>query len=488
MRKYCFILMLTTALAAMPTLIAQSGPVGQANPAQTADWSPADAAILMTAIENASADGLDPCDYRPLSGSDADLNRAALAYVSDVRRGRRMLRDLDSDVELPLAPDNDAALASALKDHRLASFLAEAPPHAPQYDKLKAALAYYRAIRDRGGWGQLPPDLSLQNPNVDLLRNRLTIEDPVLTSEPDADLADALKRFQARHGLSADGRLGPRTLAELNITADARIEQIMVNMERWRWLPHAIEPDYITVNVPDASLSLVLNGAEVLRSRVAVGKPRSPTPIMRAEGAGITVNPPWNVPNSIARKEILPKLKANPAYLRSQDMILLNGPLGDPYGLRVRWRDIPAGTFPYRLQQHPGQANALGTIKIELPNRFDVYLHDTPAKRAFASAERDISHGCVRVERILPLASYALSENLDAMTAISDAVASGETEYLPLKRKLPVYFLYWTAFPASDGTLQFRPDIYGRDLRLIAALRQSPALQVSANYPNCGRG
>jgi murein L,D-transpeptidase YcbB/YkuD len=480
--------MLTTALAAVPALVAQSGPVDQTNPAQTAVWSPADAAILMTAIENASADGLDPGDYRPLSGSDADLSRAALAYFSDLRRGRRMLRNIDSDVELPFALDNDAALASALKDHRLAAFLAEAPPYAPQYDKLKAALAYYRAICDRGGWSQLTPDLSLQSPNVNLLRNRLTIEDTVLASEPDADLAEALKRFQARHGLPADGRLGPRTLAELNVTADARIEQIMANMERWRWLPHAIEPDYIAVNVPDASLSLVLNDHEMLQSRVVVGKPRSPTPILRAEGAGITVNPPWNVPSSIARKEILPKLKANPAYLRSQDMILMDGPLGDPYGLRVRWRDIPAGTFPYRLQQHPGQANALGTIKIELPNRFDVYLHDTPAKRAFASPVRDVSHGCVRVERILPLASYALSENLDAMTAISDAVASGETEYLPLKRKLPVYFLYWTAFPASDGTLQFRPDIYGRDLRLIAALRQPPALQVSANYPNCVRG
>ena len=364
-----------------------------------------------------------------------------------------MLRDLDSDVELPFAPDNDAALASALKDHRLVSFLAEAPPRAPQYAKLKAALAYYRAIRDRGGWNKLPSDLSLQGPNVDLLRNRLTIKIPRSCIRTGCRSYGGAEAFPGTAWAPADGRLGPRTLAELNITADARIEQIMANMERWRWLPHRIEPDYVAVNVPDASLSLVLNDHEMLQSRVVVGKPRSPTPILRAEGAEITVNPPWSVPNSIARKEILPKLKANSAYLRSQDMILLNGPPGDPYGLQVRWRDIPVGTFPYRLQQHPGLENALGTIKIELPNRFDVYLHDTPAKRAFAGAERDASHGCVRVEQILPLASYALSENLDAMTAISEGVASGKTEYLPLKRKLPVYFLYWTAFPANDGTL-----------------------------------
>jgi murein L,D-transpeptidase YcbB/YkuD len=184
----------------------------------------------------------------------------------------------------------------------------------------------------------------------------------------------------------------------------------------------------------------------------------------------------------------LPKLKRNPAYLQSQDMILVNGPADDPSGLHVRWRNIPAGTFPFRIQQHSGQKNSLGSLKFELPNRFNVYLHDTPAKQAFALSTRDISHGCVRVQQILPLTSYALNKNLDGITAIQDAVSNGETRYLPLQRKLPVYFLYWTAFAGSDGTLQFRPDIYGRDRRLVAALRREAPAKVSANFPNCSRG
>jgi murein L,D-transpeptidase YcbB/YkuD len=492
MRNLCLVLMLSAApLVAASTLLAQPGSFSQATPTETLTWSRADAAMLLAAIGNAGAEGLDAADYRPSNQSDAELTRVALAYLSDLRGGRAAPRSLDRDVQLPDRPANDAVdLANALKQHRLGSLLAAASPPHPAYQKLKAGLAFYEGISKRGGWARLPERLDWQHPGAGalLLRDRLAAEDRDPVAGSSAGLVAALRRFQERHGLVADGRLGAATLVELNVTADARVSQVLANMERWRWLPDAFEQDYITINVPDASLGLVLNGSEMLRSRVVVGKPRSPTPILRAEGAGITVNPPWNVPASIARKEILPKLKANPAYLRTQDMVLLDGPAGDPYGLHVRWHDIPAGTFPYRVQQHPGRTNALGTVKIELPNRFNVYLHDTPAKGAFANRARDISHGCVRVERILPLASYALSESLDAMTVISNAIASGQTEYFPLKRRLPVYFLYWTVFPAADGTLQFRPDIYGRDRRLIAALQQPQAMRVSANFPNCSRG
>jgi murein L,D-transpeptidase YcbB/YkuD len=259
-------------------------------------------------------------------------------------------------------------------------------------------------------------------------------------------------------------------------------------MERWRWLPRALESDFIAVNVPDARLRLTLNGQKVLDSLVIVGRPHDPTPILRAEGAGVTLNPPWNVPATIARREILPKLKMNPSYLRTQDMVLLDGPPGDPHGLHVDWRAIPSGTFPYRVQQHPGPKNSLGTIKIELPNRFDVYLHDTPAKETFALQARDISHGCVRVQQILPLASYALAADLSAVTLINQGITTGGIKYLPFQRRLPVYFLYWTAFSDADGTLQFRPDIYGRDKRLIAALRAPAAQRVSQNFVNCTRG
>lgn len=478
---------------AMFCLLAQADPnSSDAGAAAGVSWSTADESTLLVHLRNAAEEGLDPDDYLldlKQQSSHESLSRAALAYISDVHRGRADLEALDSDVELPRTLDNDAnQLALALRSHGLSLLLAQAPPSDPQYQDLKRALAYYRSIRDRGGWPTLPSlSSSMSQQEMDLLRNRLAMEDERLAADPNADLITALKRFQANHGLQPDGHVGAQTLAELNISADARVWQIEANMERWRWLSTPLEADYIAINVPDASLKLVLNGHEVLRSRVVVGKPSSRTPILRAEGAGITVNPPWNVPDSIARKEILPKLKTNPDYLLSQDMILVNGPPDDPHGLHVHWANIQAGSFPFHVQQHPGKKNALGTIKIELPNRFHVYLHDTPVKQAFERPARDISHGCVRVEQILPLASYALYENLDEMGRISEMVSSGQTKYLPLERKLPVYFLYWTAFFDKNGSLQFRPDIYGRDRRLIAQLRKPSPVQVSSASIGCSK-
>ena len=262
---------------------------------------------------------------------------------------------------------------------------------------------------------------------------------------------------------------------------------IAANMERWRWLPRTLEPDRIVINAADASLKLWLGDRPVLTSRVIVGKPRTRTPMLRAEGAGLTLNPAWTVPHSIAVKEILPKLKRNPGWLASQEMILLNGPPDDPHGLHVNWRAIPAGTFPYQIRQIPGPRNPLGQIKLELPNRFDVYLHDTPGKSAFTRPVRALSHGCVRVEQILPLASYALKADLSAEEEIAQAVGTGEKQYLPLTRKLPVYFLYWTAFPDEAGKIQFRPDIYGRDRRLIAAM-QTPNQRIAGDFSPCPKG
>jgi murein L,D-transpeptidase YcbB/YkuD len=269
--------------------------------------------------------------------------------------------------------------------------------------------------------------------------------------------------------------------------SDEKFDIIIANMERWRWLPAVLEPDRIMVNAAASQLELWLGGKLTLTSRVIVGKPSSRTPILRADGAAITVNPPWTVPRSIAAKEILPKLKRNPAWLTTQDMVLLNGPPGDPQGLNVNWRAIPAGTFPYQVRQYPGPHNPLGRIKLELPNRFDVYLHDTPNKASFGRSARQLSHGCVRVEQILPLASYALAADLSAMQRITKAIDSGDTSTISLQKKLPIYFLYWTAVLGSEGEVQYHPDVYGRDRRLIAALR-SKQLRVASINPPCTKG
>ena len=384
---------------------------------------------ILAALSHTGDEGLDPTAYRVSllpdpANPDEGITTALLAYMRDLRSGRPELRALDQDILLPAADfDAAAALNDALRSGSLEPLLASQPPQTRSYVTLRAWLAHYRRIAAAGGWPALASDAE-----SGAVRTRLAFEDNI------SGLSDseALKRFQARHGLTPNGVLVAETVTALNIPASARADTIAANMERWRWLPRELEPNRIVINVADARLELFLNDAPLLASRVIVGKPATPTPILRAEGAGVTVNPPWTVPASIAAREMLPKLKRNPAYLVSQNMYLLDGPAGDPQGLHVNWRAIPAGPFPYKIRQGPGPKNSLGLIKIELPNQFDVYLHDTPGKSAFNAAHRDISHGCVRVEQILPLASYALASDLSVTEKISGLIATGDTTYLPV--------------------------------------------------------
>ena len=422
-----------------------------------------DFGAAMTLLSHAGDDGLDPLLYRVGDIHDSAAIMTALNdYARDMAGGRADLRALDADVALPPpAEDPSAGLSAAIAQGRLMAFLTGLAPSNPEYAALKNALARYRGIAAAGGWPLLTPQASEAQ-----LRARLGFEDQDAAA---SSLPSALKRFQARHGLPAEGALNAATLAALNVPATARADTIIANLERWRWMPRQREPDRIVINAADARLEMFLDGTRVLTSRVIVGKPATPTPILLAQGAGVTINPAWTAPHSIAVREILPKLKRNHAYLASQDMFLVNGPPDDPQGLRIDWRAVHAGSFPYQIRQYPGPKNPLGRVKLELPNQFDVYLHDTPGKTAFNAASRAVSHGCVRVEQIMPLASYTLAADLSAIEKIQDAIGTGQTSYIPMKKTIPVYFLYWTAFADADGTVEFRRDLYGRDQRLIAA-------------------
>jgi len=457
---------------------------------------------MMAALARADEEGLDPRAYHaadislqathlaPVDAAQYDilLSDGALRYARDLRIGRADLKMLDADVDLPQQSfDVVSALNAALANDSVGTFLADLPPPHPEYVRLEKALARYREIALRGGWPTLPepfPADPSATADVGLLRQRLAFEDVDAES---ASLAEAIMRFQERHGLAADGSVGPQTLRALNVSATERAAQIAANMERWRWLPRNFETDHVTVNVPDQRLTIVGPNGPVLTSRVVVGKPASPTPLLRAVATSVTINPPWNVPDDIARREILPKLHANPDYLLSEHMILRDGPRGDPFGQHIDWEFVPASKFHYHLQQQPGPKNALGTVKLELPNRFDVYLHYTSAEAAFALDTRDLSHGCVRVEQILPLASYALARDpSSAIASLQAAIASGETQHLSLNKPLPIYLLYWTAFVDADGSMEFRPDIYGRDARLIAAQGAGVAgTRVSLTQADC---
>jgi len=462
------------------------------------------AAIAVAFLESADEEGLNPSDYRAsilsftsvsqfsedaLAERDLALTDAVIHYMSDVRIGRVAPNAVGRLIGLePQNYDAATALAAALEEDAFERFISDLPPPHEQYARLKAELSRYRQLQGQGGWPQLPPHseivLTEDDPRIALLRDRLATELPelnLLTSVDDLEALDnAVRVYQQRNGLVADGRVGPRTLEMLNVPVATRIEQIKANMERWRWMPRQFEPRYISVNVPGATLEVIEGNEKVLTSRVIVGNPRTPTPLFRAEVTGVTANPPWNVPASIARNEMLPRLQSDPGYLADRNMILVNAPEGDPHGLSIDWTAISRSAFPYRVRQLPGPGNALGKIKLELPNRFSVFLHDTSARNLFSRMDRFLSHGCVRVQAINPLASYILAQNSDyGPNSLDSAIASGNTTSLRLNEPLPVYILYWTALANADGSFGFRRDIYSRDEKLMAAVESRDASRVA---------
>jgi len=445
-------------------------------------WNTSGANLAIAASGSSAEDGLDPAAYRldailarknaptarNWSELDLFLTNSVLAYMHDLHVGRVSPDSAGFAVALPSTGyDAVAALTDALASGRLAELFGSlAPPH-PEYARLKVALAQYRKIAEDGGWPQIASftslDLQSADTRISLLRRRLAIEDSLMNPN-DASIENveaAVKRFQARSGLEADGRVGKITLAALNVPASARVAQIIANMERWRWLPRPFEDTYVEVNAADATLKVVDHGKVVLTSKVITGKPASPTPIFKAEIEAVIVNPSWNIPDKIAREEILPKEHRHPGYMARQHIVA----------------DRPGG----RLRQLPGEGNSLGRLKLEMPNRFDSYLHDTPAQSLFAQADRHFSHGCMRVEQIQPLASFAMSGDAQAgLERIRDAIATEVTQRFSVDKPIPVYVLYWTVIADQDGTVEFRPDVYGRDEKLLARLGgQRPMGRVS---------
>lgn len=413
------------------------------------------------------------------------LTAVVLRYARDVHTGRFKPTDIHSDVLLPTV-SFDAAwyLNQAIDSGALATYLAELPPSHPEYRRLVTALARYRALAEEGGWPLIPGNTEIRldrsDERLEALVDRLTFEDAILDGKAKPtrnDIRDAVKRFQVRNGLDDDGRAGPETIAALNVPAAVRVAQIAANMERWRWLPPQFESRYIAVNIPDQSVQYIHDGKPLLTSKVVVGRKTSASPIIRTEIKTVVVNPPWNIPGDIAARDLLPHLKRNANYLATRNMVVMDGPPGDPRGRTIKWRNIKPKEFPYAIRQLPGPTTALGAIMLDSPNDFDVYLHDTPNKKLFNLTSREISNGCIRVQQIFPLASLAMTGDMDdGMDELNKARRTRQTQRLPLDNPVPVYFLYWTAMVDEDGTVDFRPDRYGRDTTLIAALARGSAI------------
>ena len=356
----------------------------------------------------------------------------------------------------PAAYDADASLTEALKTGELKAWLSGQPPALPAYQALQEAYVAYLKIDAAGGWPAVtatPLVPGLQGLPVAALRRRLAFEDRAVETNPDApvdaSLIAALQRFQAAHGLVASGELDAATLEQLNVPAAGRAAQIRASLERLRWLARQEPATRIDVNIAAAEMDYYVDGQLATRMLAVSGRPGDETPMLASAIDSIVLNPPWTVPEEIAREEILPKGRA---YLRRRGFSMRDG----------------------RLVQRPGPDAALGLVKFDFDNPYAVYLHDTPAKAAFASTQRAVSHGCVRLAQAVELARTLLSSQPGWSAArVDQTLAAGETTRIALDRPVPVRLIYLTAFP-EGGRIAFRPDIYGWDAQLLRMLDATP--------------
>lgn len=342
------------------------------------------------------------------------------------------------------------------------------------------AVSMYRQIQNWGGWEPIPNGERLKkgmrDRRVALVRKRLLATGDLAASEGDQSLFDdmvmqGVRRFQARHGLDPDGAIGRATLEAMNVPVAARIQQLEVNLKRLNEVAPKLGHRYVFVNIAGQEVEAVEDGEVVIRKRVIVGKEDRQTPEYTSKITYIALNPYWNVPQSIAMKDLLPKIKANPLFLKRMGIRVLRGwgdnaPEIDP--ATIDWSS-PNVTRQYRLRQDPSRLNSLGTIKINFPNPYAVYLHDTPVKTLFGRQARNFSSGCVRVQEVRDLAAWLLKDAPGWDRKRIDAtIAAGEHKDVALPQSVPVYLMYLTAWVGEDGVVNFRDDVYDRDRKLSA--------------------
>lgn len=443
---------------------------------------------LIETVGLAEAHGLSPADYHQTvlraDGCAATLELPAadawLRLARHLHAGRVDPHRVEPNWTASRPPvDTAALLAQALAGEGLVTVLATLAPRDAYYLALQRALPLWRERAARGDWPTIEPGPTLkpgeQGPRVRQLRERLaaeglaadTVEDP---ERYDPALEDQVRRFQTVAHLDVDGTVGPETLAELRRSPAERVEQIRINLERWRWLPDQLGERHLRVNIADFQLEARSGGRVERVHRIIVGRDLRRTPSFSASMSYLVVNPWWEVPRRLAVEDKLPLFRKDPSAVRTLGFHVVdgNGVEVDPAG--IDWHALSRRHFPYRLRQAPGPQNALGRIKLMFPNRHDVYLHDTPTRGLFERSRRNFSSGCVRVEDPLALAAWVLGESAAVSAAtLRRIVDAGRETTIRLLHPLPVHLQYLTAV-VVDGEVRFVHDLYGRDPPLRALL------------------
>jgi murein L,D-transpeptidase YcbB/YkuD len=367
-----------------------------------------------------------------------------------------------------------------LETKTVALALATLGPQVPQYRNFQTGLKEYRSILAAGGWPTVSSGPVLKvgsnGARVAELRQRLEVTGDLSTPGPadpekfDAGLEAAVKSLQGRHGIDADGKAGPRTIEELNVPVETRVNQLRASLERMRWVFRDLPDEFIIVDIAGFHVYVVKNGLQVWESRVQVGKPYHATPVFKDTMRYLDFNPTWTIPPGILRRSTLPAIRKDPGYLQRSNMTVLttSGTVVDPS--TIDWAATATGGFPYMIRQEPGPDNALGRVKFMFPNKYMVYLHDTPSKGLFARSERTFSSGCIRVQNPFDLAELLLADQGWDRSRIDQVVASKKTTRVNLENPITVMLLYWTAEVDQDGTVHFRNDVYDRDAPIIQGL------------------
>jgi murein L,D-transpeptidase YcbB/YkuD len=457
---------------------------------------------LMRAIDDSALDGFDPEDYYssqlkavrtkleltddPTLAADLDMlltdALAQLAYHSFF--GKVDPERIDQTWNFPQSWHGRDSVSTALEfiaGKSLYDSIEALKPRAPAYDRFRKALAKYRGYAAAGGWKPVPRGNPIvpgkADPRLAAIRHRLTLTEDLAKSHDngseayDEPLQQAVVRFQKRHHLPV-AAISNLTIDAMNVPVEKRIEQIRLNLERARWILRDVPDRLVLVNAAAFEIYYYEKDKLIWQNRAQVGRTVSETPQYRDDIQYLVLNPTWTVPPGVLESTVLPAARANPSYITQKRLRVLDPDRGELNPKKVKWSKYTAANFPYVLRQDPGPDNALGAIKFMFPNKYHVYLHDTPNQGGYNARQRDMSWGCVHVFEPLELAEKLIADPKWNLSALEKQVSSGDSATVYLDKPVPVMLLYWTVAVPKDGPVEFIPDVYKRDRAVLKALEK----------------